>query len=176
MLATALKGVVLEGLPEELRHYEMARGESLIAHLDDPTAFAHALDDALFEVLVGPLHARYPLLDELQAEESAGQGDAPSMEEDVLAFVAQAMEQLFASPAPDAAELGVPIDQLLADLELLEWIVVGQPSNQVQLLTEMRARYAALPAPGGREQPALERQLLDQVAALLDARDAAAQE
>ena len=62
-LAAVLKGVVLELLPEELRRYERVRGESLIAHLDDPTDFAHALDDALFEVLVGPLHARYPLLD-----------------------------------------------------------------------------------------------------------------
>jgi hypothetical protein len=168
-LAEALKGVVLEHLPEELRRYEQIRGESLIAHLDDPTDFAQALDDALFEIFVEPLHARYPFLVGTLAEQAACQEGAPSIEEDVLAFVAQATEQTFESAPADWEGLSTSPEQLLADLELLEWIAVGRPSNQVQLLEEMRGRYAALPASRGREQPALERQLLDQVAALLDA-------
>ena len=173
-LARALKGVVSVLLPEELRRYEQVRGQTLIAHLDDPTDLAQALNDALFEILVEPLHARYPLLDEAQAQDAAGQGDVPPIEEEVLAFVAQAMEQLYKS-APSALE-GLPVspDHLLADLELLEWIVVGQPANQVRLLSEMHDRYAVLPAPGGRTQLTLERQLLDQVTALLDALDATA--
>ncbi|MBN1138050.1 MAG: hypothetical protein JXM73_15790, partial [Anaerolineae bacterium] len=99
-----------------------------------------------------------------------------SIEEEVLAFVAQAMERLFESPSSATLAPGISSDQLLADLELLEWIVAGQPSNRVQLLSDMRDRYAARPAPGGREQLALERQLLDRVVALLDALDAVAQE
>jgi hypothetical protein len=167
-LAEALKGVVRDGLPDELRQYEVASGESLIDRLDDPTDFAHALDDALYELLVQPLHARYPLLDEAQVGD-AGAGEAPSLEEAVLTFVAGAIEKLFESLPLDRKEQGVPVDQLLADLELIEWIVVGRPSNQGQLLSEMQDRYAALPDPRDREQAALKHQLLEQVAALVEA-------
>jgi hypothetical protein len=173
-LAGALKRIVLDRLPEELRRYERVRGDSLIAHLDDPTDFAQALDDALFEILVEPLHARFPLLGPMQAEDTTRSGDARPMQEDVLAFVSRAMEHLFGSDPADLEDLSVSPDQFLADLELLEWIAVGRPSNQVQLLSEMRDRYVGLPYLDSPEQSALERQLLDQVALLLDALDTAA--
>jgi hypothetical protein len=168
VLATALKGVVLAGLPEELRQYERVHGESLIAHLDDPTAFAHALDDALFDLLAGPLHARYPLLDDVPVEESAEPGGARSLEEDILAFVAQAMEELFESPPPAAEEPGVSTDQLLADLELLEWIAAGHPSNGVRLLEEMHARYAAALPPRGAEPPTIGHRMRECIVAMLE--------
>jgi hypothetical protein len=148
-LARALKGVISVLLPEELRCYEQVGGDPLVAHLDDPTDLAQALDDALFELLVEPLHARYPLLDEAQAQDDAGQGDDRSIEEDVLAFVAQAMERLCESGPSDLEGLPVSLDQLFADLELLEWIVVGRPANQAQLLADMSARYAGACAPEG---------------------------
>jgi hypothetical protein len=154
-IAGELKGVVLELLPEELRRYEQVRGDLLIAHLDDPTDFAQALDDALLETLVAPLHERYPLLDGTQIDDLAEPGSDRSLEEDVLAFVAQATEQLFES-WPSACTRGPVLPgQLLADLELLEWIVVGHPASQAQLLEEMYARYAAACPPKGGAQPTL---------------------
>jgi hypothetical protein len=173
-LAGALKGVVLDHLPAELRRYEQVSGDALIAHLDDPTDFAHALDDALFEILVEPLHARHPLLAQVQAEDASQPGDARPAQEEVLAFVSRAMEHVFGADPVALERLIISPDQFLADLELLEWIAVGCPSNQVRLLGEMRDRYAAAPAPGNPGQSALERQLLDQVSLLLDALDAAA--
>jgi hypothetical protein len=168
VLAAALKGVVRDRLPEELRQYERLCGESTIAHLDDPTDFAHALDDALFEILVGPLHARYPLLEEPRAADAAGQADAPSIDEKVLAFVGEAMAQLFESPPSPSEERVVSTDQLLADLELLEWIAAGHPSNQVQLLEEMRARYAGLPARDRTRGLAIGHRLCACIAQMLD--------
>lgn len=88
-----------------------------------------------------------------------------------MAFVVQAMERLFESPSPASEELGVSLDQLLADLELLEWIAAGQPSNRVQLLGEMQARYLDVPVPPGGKQPAICHRMRECIAAMLQASD-----
>jgi hypothetical protein len=147
------------------------RQDPLIAHLDDPTDFAHALADALFEVLVGPLHARYPLLDQDGGKEKVEPKDAPSPVNDVLVFVAQATGQLFESTPVDLDRLLVPLDQLLADLELLEWIVLGNPSNQGQLLEEMLARYSNVPAADRETALSIEHSMRDMIVDMLHSRD-----
>jgi hypothetical protein len=43
--------------------------------------------------------------------------------------------------------LAVSPDQLLADLELLEWIMLGHPGHGARLLEKMYLRYAHAPAP-----------------------------
>lgn len=65
----------------------------------------------------------------------------------VLAFIAKTAEQMLKKPPAVPAELDVTPEQLLADLETLEWIVLGQPSHGARLLEEMYLRYAPAAPP-----------------------------
>ena len=65
----------------------------------------------------------------------------------VLSFIAKAAEQVLKKPPAVPPELDVTPEQLLADLETLEWIVLGQPGHAAQLLKEMYLRYAPAPSP-----------------------------
>ena len=154
-LTDALWAVLHAHLPEALRRYEEARGDRLAEHLHDPADLAAALDDALWEILVGPLHARYPLYDADGTDTPGAAPEADRFEEDVLAFVAEAVEQVLVDPPPVPEGLRVTPALLLEDLEALEWIVVGRPTHAARLLQEMRTRYAAAPSPTDKSRPSI---------------------
>jgi len=65
----------------------------------------------------------------------------------VLSFIAKTAERVLKKPPAVPPELDGTPEQLLADLETLEWIVLGQPSHGAQLLKEMYLRYAPAPPP-----------------------------
>ena len=65
----------------------------------------------------------------------------------VLTFIAEVAEQVWEDPPPVLEELTVSANQLLADLEWLEWIMLGHPGHGAKLLEEMYLRYAHAPAP-----------------------------
>jgi transposase-like protein len=65
----------------------------------------------------------------------------------VLTFIAEVAEQVWEGPPPVLEELTISLDQLLVDLELLEWIMLGHPGHGAKLLEEMYLRYAHAPAP-----------------------------
>lgn len=69
-----------------------------------------------------------------------------------LAFIAEAAEQLLEAPPPAPEGLDLSPEQLLADLELLEWIILGHPGHGARLLEEMHLRYAHAPPPKKGEQ------------------------
>ena len=73
----------------------------------------------------------------------------------VLDFVAKTAKGVLKSPprVPTGSDLSA--DQLLDDLALLEWIMLGQPSHAVKLLEELYHRYADVPSPkkGQRASP-----------------------
>jgi hypothetical protein len=150
VIAEELAPVVLNLLPDALRRYEVISGDPLIAHLGDPVDFADAVGNALFAIFVAPFDARYPVIDEQSlgspAKHVAAQ-DILSLDDDGLAFIAEAAEQVRESPPSVPAGLEISPDQLLADLELLEWIMLGHPGHGAKLLEEMYPRYAHAPAP-----------------------------
>jgi len=73
----------------------------------------------------------------------------------VLAFIAEAAEELLTDPPAPPPGLDVTAEQLLADLETLEWIILGLPEKGAQMLKEMHLRYARAPPPGKGEQATL---------------------
>lgn len=162
-LVRALSQVVRERLPMPLRRYQARQARPLVAHLDDPVQFADALDRALLEVFVAPFSARYPEAavetprTRTASPEAGPEGaeDTPSPQEEALALIARAVEQISDSPSIE----------LLADLEQLEWIAVGHPADGERLLDEMYQRYAAGP---DADDDALWRQTRDCVAYLRD--------
>jgi hypothetical protein len=166
-LTAALKVVVLVHLPAALRTYEV-RGDRLADHLHDPADFATALEDALWEVLVGPLHARYPLIEGDAPEAAKLSADENPIEEELLAFIAEAMQELLVDPPPVPEGLAVTAEQLLEDLEALEWIVVGRPTHRARLLQEMAARYASAPDPVDGEQSLIWWRMRERIAQLID--------
>jgi hypothetical protein len=148
-----LEQVVAARLPGALQRYEAVHGEQLIAHLGDPVAFAGALDRALTAVFVEPLARRYPIA----AGDSPADPACPPEEttsgaalDGLRAFVTEAAEQACRSTPPAGTD--TTADQLLADLELLEWMMAGRPENGPTLLAEMLARYPLAPAPGSGER------------------------
>jgi ribosomal protein S27AE len=65
----------------------------------------------------------------------------------VLAFIAEIAEQVWEDPSPVPEGLDVSSEQLLEDLALLEWIMLGHPGHGAKLLEELYFRYSAAPAP-----------------------------
>lgn len=73
----------------------------------------------------------------------------------VLDFVAKTAKRVWNKPPPIPQELKVTVEQLLADLETLEWIMLGQPEQAPQWLEEMYWRYAQAPAPNKGQRASL---------------------
>jgi transposase-like protein len=73
----------------------------------------------------------------------------------VLDFIAQTAEGVWKQPPAVPPELNCSSDQLLADLDLLEWIMLGQPENAASYLADLYDRYAKAPSPrrGQRATP-----------------------
>lgn len=147
-ITEALQEAVGEHLPAVGQHVPLDE-QALLDLLPDPVAFAGALAERLDETLVTALRTRYPAL---VPEEAAGSGEAGDPTADALAFIAEAVEALHdAPPAPD----GLSADQLLADLETLEWVLLGRPARAEALLAEMAERYAVARPPAGDEVPSI---------------------
>jgi transposase-like protein len=65
----------------------------------------------------------------------------------VLDFVVHAAEKVLENPPAAPKGLEVTPAQLLEDLALLEWIMLGQPENALQLLAMLYDRYAFAKGP-----------------------------
>jgi len=65
----------------------------------------------------------------------------------VLDFVARTAERVLANPPPVPVELDLTPEQLLEDLAMLEWVMLGQPEKAPQILAELYDRYARAPSP-----------------------------
>lgn len=72
-----------------------------------------------------------------------------------LAFVAEAAEALLSHPPPAPEGVDLSPDQLLADLETLEWALLGWPEKGADQLKELYLRYAHAPPPRKGEQATL---------------------
>lgn len=165
-LAAALAPIIREHLPDELGVYERISGETLLSWLEQPLEFVYALRRAASAILVQPFHEQYPFWDRTFARGEATNAGAPADQEDqVLELIEQVSEWLSAA-GPPPSESGVHIDQLLSDLELLEWIVWGRPAHSNQMLDEMYRRYEGLPAGGADRWRAVAVRLRDHVARL----------
>ncbi|MBL7199350.1 MAG: hypothetical protein ISS56_04320 [Anaerolineae bacterium] len=151
-------------LPAALRAVEARSGEELLAHLGDPLRFASVLDDALSRAFVRPFiegtgvqslndrpetrNARLPI----GPAELIGSDDdwlASSVQVLTDEAVKQVSEGVLALPLG----LEMSVEDLLADLETLEWIVLGHLPQGARLLDEIHSRYALAPASKGGEQP-----------------------
>lgn len=145
IISEELKEVVLNLLPDPLRRYEAVWGDQLAAYLVDPVDFAGTIHKALLDVFVAPFDDRYSIITKEPScggpEDVGGQEDL-DVATNVLTFIMEVAEQVRGSPplAPKGSE--VPPEQLLADLESLEWIVMGLPEYGPKLLDELYQRYA----------------------------------
>lgn len=163
-----LRQVVHDYLPAELRKYEIMRGIALADYLDDPVHFAETLQDALCAIFVDPFNEHYPVITTLEAGEqdhnnAHKQATTSSLLlNDALAtFIAEAVEQVCEYPPTVPEELDITLEQLLEDLESLQWISEGQPSHAPKLLAAMYLRYANAPAPAANEQPTIWHRMRD---------------
>jgi hypothetical protein len=86
----------------------------------------------------------------------------------VLDFVAKTAQRLWSKPPPVPAELDVSVDQFLADLETLEWIMLGLPQQAPQWLAQMHQRYAHAPAPKKGQRASLWYRMRNRVLHLWD--------
>ncbi|MDX1688165.1 MAG: hypothetical protein R3248_09305 [Candidatus Promineifilaceae bacterium] len=147
----ALRRAVGKHLPAVERYVAMDE-QTLLDLLPDPVAFADALAGRLDETLLAAIHARYPsLLPEETREVSAEQDPTAA----ALAFIAEAVEEVYAGPPPAPDGRPLSAEQLLEDLETLQWVLLGGPVGDQPLLEEMAERYAAVPPPCGSEAPSV---------------------
>ena len=156
--------------PLKLVTYEAVSGIALADYLDDPIAFSDALHQALSEIFVSPFNASYPTnaatpFSSDNALATTNNHQQPLSAEEELATALQlfatevsALMEQSGSPLPavttTTGRLLSP-DQLLEDLESLQWIIAGQPSHATKLLQTLYLRYADISAPAGAELPTL---------------------
>ena len=146
-ITTKLQQVVRSHLPDQLLRYETVQGVSLTHYLDDPVRFSDELHNALVEIFVGPFSKVYPIFNEESVSSQSINLSEVSENtiDDVLASIAEIAEQVYESPLTILQEFGISPEQVLADLESLQWIIEGHPANEQKLLKEMYSRYAYLP-------------------------------
>lgn len=149
-LVAQLRQVVRDLLPGALRAYEEVERKALLDRLEDPVVFARALNEALVDVFVAPLGERCPAIAESTPDDRAGHSPE-SLRADLLAAIGEIAQQACLASWP-VLEGSEPADaQLLADLETLEWIVVGHPQDGAERLHEMGGRYASARPPRDSE-------------------------
>ncbi len=73
----------------------------------------------------------------------------------VLAFIAEAAEQVLKDQPAPPAQFAVSSEQLRSDLEALEWIILGHPGHGATLLEQMHLRYADAPSPRKGQQASI---------------------
>jgi hypothetical protein len=153
-------------LPDQLREYEAVHGVLLADYLDDPVGFSDALHDAIGEIFVGPFNTFYAIKSAINDINDAGsrgnnthmQKDAAMsllLDDEISTFIAEAAEQLCEDPPAVPEGLEVSAERFLEDLELLQWIIEGRPSDGPKLLDEMYLRYANALAPSEGEAPTI---------------------
>jgi len=65
----------------------------------------------------------------------------------VLDFIAKTAESVLNKAPSVPKELEVNVDQLLEDLQTLEWLILGHPESGSDLLEKLYDRYASAPMP-----------------------------
>lgn len=73
----------------------------------------------------------------------------------VLAFIAEAAEQVLTEAAAVPQRLEVSAEQLCADLETLEWILLGLPERGAQPLEQLHLHYAHAKCPRKGQQASI---------------------
>jgi hypothetical protein len=129
--------------------------ESLAA----PVLFAHTLHTACHELLVAPLHARFPLFAPASPTHTPTTASRTPIflmaESDLYEFITTATETLYEAPPIAPPGVGASVDQLLSDLETLTWIVENEPAQHQQQVADLYQRYAGVPVPAKEEAPTL---------------------
>lgn len=149
-ITQALQGVLETHLPTLLEEYERQDGESFRSVLADPISFADKLGAALMEIFVAPFEERFPLGATRQT-----QAPGAGWQEAVLAFIAEAVETVWAAPPAGPERLPVSARQFLSDLETMEWCLVARPQKWEERLDELQRRYEEAPVPAPGEDPTL---------------------
>jgi hypothetical protein len=166
-ITVALGRIIDEGLPDALRKYEEVHADPLTAHLVDPYDFSNVLCQAMDEILVRPIIDRYYKTGGFDRDRPAIQADSLVGDDETLAFIAEAAHRVYDGASFAPPELEITKDQLLADLEQLEWIVLGQPGNSQELLEEMYHRYAHTPSSTLGEYASIWQRMQQQIRLLL---------
>jgi len=98
---TRLQTVVNQHLPLPMRDYETSRQMHFADNLADPVLFAHTFHTACHDLLVAPLHARFPLFELVLPEQSpTALSRTPIfliVESDLYEFITTATECMYES-------------------------------------------------------------------------------
>ena len=154
-----LQGVVNQYLPEQLKNYHVISGDVLVDYLSDPLDFGQVFGQALFDILVSPLDDKFPFIGDNSLDclgdnrESYFQGISRSsmLEGEIFTFIAEVVDLLNEPSISIPVGLDVSIDQIMLDIETLEWILLEHPENGLDRLRDIQIRYAPPPAPRDEE-------------------------
>jgi hypothetical protein len=151
-----LEKVIREHLPDALRKQEHFERKPLISYLDSPLGFAGALGRALDDIFIIPFNNQYPVAVMGEKLTHFEEDDRGGTLTDKLDFIADIARQVYEIPSSAPKGLVISQDQLLADLELLEWVILGHPENGVKILEEMHSRYVHMLVPKKAENVPVE--------------------
>jgi hypothetical protein len=69
-----------------------------------------------------------------------------------LGFISEAAEEMWEAQPDVPEELEISADDVLEDLEQLEWTIIGHPEHGSKLLRNLYFHYSAAPRPGKGER------------------------
>jgi len=73
----------------------------------------------------------------------------------VLNFIAETAEEMWHDSPDVPDDLEVSVDDVVADLEQLEWTIIGHPEHGSKLLRDLYFHYSAAPRPGKGERASI---------------------
>lgn len=142
-----LQQVVRTYLPDQLHQYEHIHGVLLSDYLDDPVRFSDELHIALGKIFVAPLAKQYFIVDTQNSPYpfTDKPENADYDVDEVLATIVEIAEQVSEYPLTLLTQTRISPEQVLADLESLQWIIEGHPSQSRQMVQDMYGRYTDSP-------------------------------
>ena len=143
-VARNLEPVVAELLPAPIRHYAEEKKIHFDTNLCDPLKFAYLLESALNDILAKPLLEQYGYrvpqqIWKYKNGEVGNEGinlEALLADERISRLIAEILEELEIRP-----EIDLDTDQILADLEQIEWIALGKPRKSLDFFEQLKTQY-----------------------------------
>lgn len=86
----------------------------------------------------------------------------------VLDFIAESAEEVWDDPPDIPDELEISADDVLEDLDQLEWTIIGHPEHGSEVLKDLYFHYSAAPRPGKGERASIWYRLRNHVLHLWD--------
>lgn len=148
-VTSRLSKAVNQFLPQSLLTYQSISGLQLTDYLVDPLCFFEELDRAINKVIVFPLDKKFPFIKDLHPHHLGNERGLKTkddsmnlpLDDDIFPYITNAIDYLHELSLSNPAQSQGIIDQMLTDLENLEWILLENPQNSLERIADIQTHF-----------------------------------